>query len=468
MKILLVSHDFLPRHAMGTEVYTLHLGKSLRRRGHEVHVFTTEKDIGRQNLTVRVFEYDGLPVHELTNNLFYNDFRETWDYPPAAKTFGDFLDDFKPDVVHFMHLMYLSVACAEEVARRGIPVFYTLHDYWLQCARFGQRKHVDGSICHDIDFDRCGGCMSDFKFRQTRVERATAKAVARVHSATGIDLGPTVRGVANALSGKDNNNQAPTEPVITQADPQRAAEIAARDKGLRERLLPNVGRFLAPSEFLRQRFLEWGIPEDQITYLRTGIDLEPFEGFQRAPSADKLRVAFVGTVAPHKGTHLLLEAWGMLSPELRERGDLTVYGPLDHYPAYRRQVQELAERCGASLPGVLSRAQVVERLGHIDLLVIPSVWYENSPLTILEAMATRTPLLVSDLGGMAELVEDGVNGFHFRVGDAAHLAEQLQRFFEDRSLLDELYAENVPVQSIEYDAAQCETLYVEARAASGS
>ena len=70
MKILLVSHVFLPRHPAGTEIYTFQVGRALQALGHDVHVFTTEKDIARQNLSVAARDYKGLPVHELFNNLY--------------------------------------------------------------------------------------------------------------------------------------------------------------------------------------------------------------------------------------------------------------------------------------------------------------------------------------------------------------------------------------------------------------
>lgn len=465
MRILLVSHDFLPLHPSGTEIYTWQLGTALKDRGHDVHVFTTEKDVGRPNLRVDLREYGGLPVHELVNNLFYNDFRETWDYPPAARSFGVFLDDFKPDLVHFMHLMYLSVGCVEEAAKRGIPIVYTLHDYWLQCPRFGQRVHRDDSICHDITFDRCGDCMSTFKFRQTRTERATAKLLARVHAGTGVDLAPAVRKTVNLL--RSRNPEPATvanDPASTEAAEAMRLAVTERDAELRRRLLPLVYRFLAPSRFLRESFLEWGIPPEQIHHSRAGIDTDPFRGFERT-RADRLRVAFIGTLAPHKGAHVLLEAWAKLPGDLRSGADLQIFGPKTYYPEYVRQLERLAEECGIGLAGVLGRDEVVKALAEVDCLVVPSTWYENSPLIILEALATRTPLVVSDLGGMAELVDPGKSGFHFKVGDSDDLARVLERILRTPTLLNDLYPADLEIKAIQWDAEELEHLYERARQA---
>lgn len=477
MKVLLVSHDFLPNHPSGTEIYTAQLGKKLRERGHDVHVFTTEKDVSKANLRVELRNYEGLPVHELTNNLFYNEYRETWDYPPAEESFRLFLDDLEPDVVHFMHLMYLSVGCVEEVRRRGIPVLFTLHDYWLQCARFGQRIHADGRICHTIDFDECGRCMARFKYRQTRLERATAKAITTVRSKLGLDLAPGLRRVADAFRSDPRKSVRAPEladadaapPTATEAPPagdpdarRMAREVEVRDRMLRERLLPTVDLFVAPSRFLRDRFVEWGIPERQIIYNRAGIDTTPLAGFQRR-DGEGLRVAYIGTLAPHKGVHVLLEAWARIDPARRAKGKIEVYGPKSHYPGYVRHLETLCQAAGTRLAGGLAAAEVQVALAGIDVLVVPSVWYENSPLIILEALATRTPLIVSDLGGMAELVQHGETGYTFPVGDADALAELLGRLLDDPAELDELFGDAPPIKSIETDARELEGLYEQLR-----
>jgi glycosyltransferase involved in cell wall biosynthesis len=470
MRILFVLHDFLPKHPAGTEIFTFEVARELQRRGHEVHIFAAEKDISRSNLSIHHREYEGLPVHELTNNLFYDEFSETWDYPQVVKPFGIFLDDLKPDVVHFMHLLYLSVGCVEEVSRRGIPVIYTLHDYWLQCARYGQRIHSNGAICHEIIPEVCGGCLVDLKFKQTPVERAVAKGIANLNQRTGVNLASSARLVGDLLKGrtKKNDTAQEEEPAsnLENTDEARAIaeQIKDRDGVLRERLLPFVYRFLSPSEFLRERFLEWGIPPEQIDFCRVGINLKPFEGVERVPS-DTLRVAFIGTPVPHKGVHVLLEAWGKLTETIRSSAQLEIYGGLDHNPGYIRKIQTLSDAVGAPLMGALKRSEVASALARTDLLVVPSIWYENSPLTILEAIATKTPILVSDLGGMAELVEPGLNGYKFKVGDSDDLARVLSDLHENPERLSSLYPDDLFVKPIEADGELFENLYQEALAA---
>ncbi len=460
MRVLLVAHNFLPAHTGGTEVYTLQLGQHLQRRGHDVQVFTAEKDVGLPDLTLREREHGGLPVTELINNLYYDDFRQTWDHPEIDPIFGAVLDRLQPDVVHFHHLLYLSVGCVEEAARRFLPVVFTLHDYWLQCARYGQRVHADESICHDIDTARCAECLAQFKFSQTRLERGTGRLLAGLHDKTGIDLGPAARRVSRSALKPSRQvpfDRARLDPVRVA---RRRAEVEQRSAELRERLQAAVHLFLSPSRFLRERMVEWGLPAERVRFLPTGVDLSAFQARPKTPS-ERLRVGFLGSLIPAKGAHVLLEAWGRLPAELRARARLVLHGPRRHHPRYLRELESAAARVGAELRGELRRDQVPGALAEVDLLVVPSVWYENSPLVIAEAMATGTPLVVSDIGGMAELVQEGRTGFRFATGDAADLARVLGELIADPGRLRALSMDG-GIHRVEVDAERMEAVYFDA------
>lgn len=462
MKILLVSHSYPPLGNAGTETYTAQVAGRLANRGHEVEVFTTAKDIARPNLSLHTRVHEGVRVHEVFNNLYYERFRESWDYPSIEPAFDGVLASGRFDVVHFQHLMYLSVGCVEKASAREIPIVFTLHDYWLQCPRFGQRVHADGGVCHTIDFGRCGTCLSSFKYGQSPLEKRVGQAIGRVRETTGVNLAPLARGVAGALS-KPPASSAERGDV----DAAHAAEMerAARERteAMRSRVLPHVRTFLAPSRFLRERFVkEWAMPDGQIEHLPLGVEVDAFLAQERV-RADRIRVAFVGSLIPIKGPHLLLEAWGRLAPELRQRASLTLYGPSQHDPAFQRRLGELAASVGAELGGRIERSDMPVRLASIDLLVVPSVWFENSPLVILEARAARTPLLVSDLGGMAELVERGRSGEHFRVGDVDDLARGLTALLADRARLAALSERSVPPPSVDDHVGELEMRFESVR-----
>jgi glycosyltransferase involved in cell wall biosynthesis len=433
MRVLLVSHLFPPKHSAGTEVYTAELGRRLAARGHEVTVFATDKDIARADLSIQRRSFAGLDVIELTNNLFYEEFRETWSRPAVDRAFEEVLEEVKPDVVHFQHLMYLSSGCLELASARAGAVLFTLHDFWLQCPRFGQLVHADGDICHTVDFARCGTCLPSFKWRQSDLERRTGRVIAGVHGATGIDLGGIARQVGAATARPGPAAEVSAEDAASFTD-----EAATRADSLKQRVIEHVDRFVSPSRFLRDRFVSWGLPADQIEYVPTGVDVSAFADVQRNESP-KLRVAFLGTLVPLKGALDLVQAWGKLDPALRERGQLDIYGPADHAPAYVDELQVAARDAGVNLAGAVARDDVPRVLAETDLLVVPSRWYENRPLVVLEAFAARTPLCVADLGGMAELVEDGVQGWRFPAGDTDALAARLGALLADPAPLAALY-----------------------------
>src|SRR5687767_14553183 len=292
MRILLVSHRYPPRHSAGAEAYAARLASALARLGHAVRVLAAEKDVARRDLSLAEREHEGVAVTELVNNLFHERFRETWDRPAIDRTFAQLLARWRPDVVHLQHLMYLSIGVAEAAAQRGIPVVFTLHDFWLQCPRFGQRLHPDGSVCATIDFARCGGCLTSFKHAQSGLQRRAGKALAALRGATGLDLSGAARGAERLLG---QGPAATGEP--DQADAAALArEAAERDEAMRARLVPAVDLFLSPSRFLLEQLVEWGVPAERIRHVRAGIDGARFARVVRTPS-DRLRVVFLGTLA---------------------------------------------------------------------------------------------------------------------------------------------------------------------------
>ena len=235
-----------------------------------------------------------------------------------------------------------------------------------------------------------------------------------------------------------------------------------RDRALRARVVPAIQRFLSPSRFLLEQFVAWGVPRERIEHLPTGIRGD----FERAPRAARdpartLAVGFLGSLVPLKGPALLLEAWGRLDPELARRARLVLYGPGEHEPAFQAELARRAREVRAELHGPIPRERVPEVLAALDLLVVPSLWYENAPLVILEARAVGTPVLVADAGGMAELVAEGQNGRRFRLGDAGDLARVLGELLADPAALAALGDGGPPVPETTADAARLEAIYAE-------
>jgi glycosyltransferase involved in cell wall biosynthesis len=461
VKVLLVAHRYPPRHHAGVEVYTAGLARALVRRGHRVEVFCAEKDVARADRTLLRREHEGLVVHELVNNLLHDDLRESFLWPPAEDAFERVLEEFRPDVVHFTHLLYLSLGCAPRARARGIAAIYTLNDFWLQCARFGQRLRDDDQVCHAIEPTTCARCVATLPFAQGGLERRAAPWVARVKRATGLDLSPALR--AGARAARALRPQPSASEPAPEAVSRAARALAEREAFVKGPFTAALHALVAPSRFLHDELVRWGLPAEKLRQLRSGIDVRELVE-KRTPRAGPLRIAFLGTVVPHKGAHVLLEAWAQLAPG--GGASLRIYGNTSYRPEYVARLRARAAEVGAELRGPVPHARIAEVLGETDLLVVPSIWYENSPLIIQEALALRTPLLVSDLGGMRELVEEGVSGWRFRAGDAADLARALRGVLAEPERLDALYPRGaLHPRTIEEDAADLEALYGEAVAA---
>lgn len=474
MRVLLVSHRSLPRHPAGTEVHTHSLARALGAAGHDVLVYTAEKDVSRRHMSLYHREHDSVQYVELVNNLFHESFEQTYRSQPAEVRFGEILDDFRPDVVHAAHLLYHSIGYAAICEELDLPFFMTLFDFWLMCPRFGQRRYLDGSLCATIEPERCARCMAGFKHRATSTERHVGRALAGLRGAIGVDLAPLAKRVAGGSAAPR-----PSAPFVEpELDPLWLVALAERERAIREELVPRVAGFVAPSHFLESEFLAWGLPAERTHFLRTGIDLAPFERPVQKHDHDGVSFGFIGTIVPHKGPDVFVEAFECLDPLLQADcfSRFHVWGPGDHAPDYaadlERRVHEHSETYGnATWWGRLERGDLHAALARIDVLVVPSLWYENAPLVILEALASKTPVIVSDLGGMAELALESGMGLTFTAGDVGALIELMESLIQDElslrletTRLDELRARAAPVRSIEEDARDFAALYVGARA----
>jgi glycosyltransferase involved in cell wall biosynthesis len=435
MRILEVLHFFLPRHSAGTEVYTDSISRELRRRGHDVHLFFTEKVLSARNYDLVHREQQGLHCHVLINNLLYENFEETFDNAAIEHAFHRVLDQVKPDVVHFQHLMLLSLSLPRIARERGIHCVMTLHDFWLYCARFGQLMEHGVHDCEGPKTTRCASCMSDFKFAQTSLQKRMITAIRWTKEVAGFDLAPVVdawrgsRLLRGTLlgSGKDGDSRAKQPPPSA-----LEASLKRREAMVKENV-PHIRLFLAPSRLMRDRMVAFGLAARRVRVLPLGVPR--IEVHPRRPLAGREPVfGFIGTLAPHKGVHIAIEAMRYL----KGHGELRVYGRSDYYPAYVEKVRAQAVGLPVKFQGAVPRSAIGKAFAEIDALIMPSVWLENFPIIIQEARAAKVPVIASNLGGMAEAIEDGVDGVLFKAGSARDLATKLAALLKHPERLQKL------------------------------
>jgi arylsulfatase A-like enzyme/glycosyltransferase involved in cell wall biosynthesis len=451
MRIALVIHGFPPANMAGSEVYTYNLAMELAKR-HEVFVFHRTADTERPEYEIQKFEFHGLHITTINNN-FRNcpDFSWTYRNDEIGTRFGAFLDETRPDVVHFHHLTCLSTTCVEEAKKRAIPVLYTLHDFWLICQR-GQLLTRELDICEGPSDGACAECLAG----QLAMKGPAAKAAGALKKTI-----PSLRGGSRAKELLRKVFLLSSKAVQKGAD-SGAEEIRKRSEHI-SHICSLIDCFIAPSKFLLQKYVDNGIEREKIRYSDYGFDRSLFRGISRKPS-EKIRFGYIGSWIPSKGVHVLIKAFNRVTDK---NASLTIYGeesPFHGYRDYGKGLRDLVKNPSIRLAGPYDNKDVGRILAGIDVLVVPSIWYENSPLTIHEAYLAGVPVIASDIGGMAEYVSEGAGGLNFKVGDDEDLYRQIKRVIDDPVLLERM-RESIPaVKGIDENAREMEEIYAEVRA----
>jgi glycosyltransferase involved in cell wall biosynthesis/MoaA/NifB/PqqE/SkfB family radical SAM enzyme len=428
MRVLLVIHGYPPRYNAGSEVYTQALARGLADR-NEVRVFTRQEDpFLTQFATVDETDSADRRIQlRVVNNAVS---RDRYRYDGIDTELRRLLDEFPPDVVHVNHVSHLSTTLIRTIRDRGLPLVYTLHDFWLMCPRgqFIQRSAESGQepfpLCDGQDHRKCAErCYSLY------------------------------------FSGAAEHHQADSD--------RWTAWVEQRMANVRE-MAEHVDRFIAPSRHLLARFRDdFGLPESKLTFLDYGFDLGRLSGRTRI-AEDRFVLGYIGTHIPAKGIHHLIDAFAQLQGEPL----LRIWGrSRDPYTgSLRRIAASLPNRAGERVEwmGEYQNERIVpDVFNRVDAIVVPSIWEENSPLVIHEAQQARLPVITADVGGMAEYVRHEHNGLLFKHRDRRSLAEQMQRLVDNPSLGARLgsrgyrYADSGDVPSVQEHVFAVEGIYRE-------
>lgn len=322
-----------------------------------------------------------------------------------------FLEAYRPDVVHFQHTIFLGMDMVLET-RRTLPeaaIVYTLHEYLPICFNDGQMMRRDGSLCDRSSPRRCHECFPD-------------------------------------------------------RSPQ--------DFFLREQFLKShldlVDLFVTPSRFLMQRYVEWGIDPGRIRFEENGRPVT--RRVEQIGARPRTRFGFFGQFNHFKGADLAIEAMQLLGSHPAVEGmdpppHLWLHGANLEY-----QTEQFQERFNrrlkagdglVTLKGRYRPDELPSLMAAVDWVIVPSRWWENSPLVIQEAFQHRRPVICSDIGGMAEKVTPGVNGLHFRAGDPRSLAEMLAEASTTEGLWERLESGIPEVHTLQAHARNLTGIYRE-------
>jgi glycosyltransferase involved in cell wall biosynthesis len=245
-------------------------------------------------------------------------------------------------------------------------------------------------------------------------------------------------------------------------------DIPASDFFLRklyiQRFFELVDHFIAPSQFLAERYIAWGIARERMSVIENAIPApkrrpRPAAGIQ---TGKVLRVGFFGQISSLKGINVLFEAAAILLDAKQNGIVFEIHGD------YRNQPPDLQEdflrrlaKAGRNVKfhGPYDERRVDALMQTVDLILVPSIWWENSPVVIQEALRNRRLVVCSDIGGMAEKIRDGVDGFHFPVGNSTALAALLRQLAKMQPKLMKLQSTMASPPSMDYVVNRHTELY---------
>ncbi len=436
MQITYLTHQYFPHSVGGTEVYTRGLAVRAQRAGHSVHLIThvESSSLDRSDYRATSTEHEGIPVTEVHYNLSRakHPARAEYDNQEIAQLLKPELERINPDIVHAMHAMKLSGAALHLCYEMNLPVVLTLSDYWFICPRHTLIRWNE-ELCEgprdDLD---CVRCLHDLHGFGGEV---TAKLPRPVLQLT-LTVGSKILRDRQPRSWRD------------------IKAISQRQEYLRD-TVQCADRIIALSDFQKQMFVRNGYAADKIRVLHHGLETGGLRPAQ-PHNSDQIEIVFIGSLVYHKGAHILIEALAR-RPELKVR--LRIYGNASGANPYLDSIKKLAAADNrVELMGAFSPDEFGQVLAAADALAMPALWYENAPLVVKAAQYVGLPVLVSNLGTLADSIKDG-NGVLLPPGDVEAWADALAGF------RPQPLAQDCSIKSMDENSRELLTIYQEIYAA---
>lgn len=374
MKILHV-HKFSNLKG-GAEFYLHQLMAHQKKQGHEVHVFATRSEQETDSEDEKYFVTRH--AYDKTEGAL-QDIKKAANFlwnGEARKSFAGMLTDIKPDVIHLHNIYHhLSTSILAEVRQSGIPCVQTLHDYKLACPNY--KMFTEGKAC-----ERCKGGHYCQALRH------------------------------DCLNGFWFDALAVAEMNMTK---------------FRQSYERTVKTFICPSEFMKNKMTEWGEPSGKMVYVPNPVEIPVQINHERGTGP----YVYIGRLSHEKGIETAIRAFARVPST-----ELEIIGQGPEALHLQRLAQELAPERIKFL-GFLGGTSLTDYRDKARAFIMPTVMYENSSLAILEAMAAGVPVIASDIGGIPEMVKDGVNGFLAKPGDIESWIEainQMESFSSEQRL----------------------------------
>jgi len=428
MKIIKVIHGYPMRYNAGSEVYSQMLCQYLAKE-HDVHVFTRKEDVFLPDYSQSAeCDPDDLNVKLHVVNLPSDRHRYRYRHAEIDAQFARLIEEVNPDIVHIGHLNHLSTSLVKEAYDRQVPIVFTLHDYWLMCPR-GQFMQTSGTSNNEL-YPVCDG-------------QSDRKCATQCYS--------------GCASGAEQEQEVDINYWQNW--------VKRRMHHIRE-MAEMVDHFIAPSRYLYRRFIDdFGLPEEKISYIDYGFDTHRFFKKRERLMQEPFTFGYIGTHIPAKGIQDLIQAFGLM----KQNAILRIWGrPSAHTVSLKRVVLQLSLEKQSAIEWMheYKNSEIVsEVFNQVDCIVVPSIWVENSPLVIHEALQARLPVITANTGGMSEYVQHERNGLLFEHRSVESLAEQMERLAANPDLaiklgkVGYLLSENGDIPDMQNHVEQVSQLY---------
>jgi len=425
MKIVYVVHEFPPDFIGGTGVAVLEVAKDILARGHNVWVLAPQPWLDDDLPSIGFFDekVDGLSVRRLLFNpeLASNPVLYEYYNPVLCVYAKDFLREISPDIIHIYHLLRLSSSVIDAAKELGIPIILTLTDFWFFCPKWIRLK-PDGSLCkEDFCWEECIYCLKEQNNVYDRITKVFSERMMKSY-------------VEQAMS----NSKFKFSLINNRQISSLLISAIGRLPFLKSQL-EKVDQIICRSSFLSRVFLKKGYFRNGFTIVSPGTNCSSKLPLGRR-QISSITFGYFGGAREHKGAHILLEAFRQIEAT---NVNLKLYGnfPNTEYARNLRQIAKGDERI--DFMGNYERTELTEVLAGIDILVMPSIWYETYGLSILEAFANKVPVIATDIGGIPEIVNDRHNGLLFKRGDVLDLREKMESVMNEPGLIRK-FKENIP------------------------
>ena len=378
LRMITVSNYYPPNTMGGAEIIAHHQLKALEAEKLATGIaFSLDTTESRRYGDVSMEKWDGITVIRVSVDSRQSDPAGITFYnPDINEVFRELCGMIRPEVVHIHNLINMSLGIVDIARENGAKIVFTLHDNWGFCYKNTMLDN-EGKLCEDPF--RCERCREVFETKEWRI------------------------------------------PMAVRWDWFR-------------RTIEKADAFISPSEYLARSYIRAGFDAWKTHVLWNGIDYAIYAGTERVPS-DEVRITYAGYFGSHKGVEVLIRA---VASNKDRKIRLNLVGNGAEEPHYRRLAGELGIGDRIRYWGRVPNEEMAKVFRETDIYCLPSVWPENQPVSITEAMASGVPVIASNLGGSRELVQDGVTGYLAEAGNAEDLAAKIRAMCDDAEMREQM------------------------------